>query len=107
MDNENTNEAAATVETPATAAAAPTPTYVAATNIDHDRLHFKPGDIFPASVATAEQIAFLLKDGALKYAHEIEAAGRVAVEIAAKDEELNRLRAEIAALTAKAQAGKR
>lgn len=87
----------------ATPAAADAPTYVVATPVEHNRVRYEIGQAFPAALARAEEIATLLKEGALKFAHEVEAAAQVATELAAKNAELAELRAQVEALRSPAQ----
>lgn len=92
----------ASAQAPATAAA-DAPAYVVATPVEHNRVRFEIGQAFPAALASAEEIATLLKEGALKFAHEVEQAAQVAGELAAKNAEIDALRAQVEALRAQAQ----
>lgn len=74
------------------------------TPINHNRIDYEPGTLFPAGLASEAELAELVRLGALQPDHLLRAQQAAADEIAAKNAEVEELRAQIARLQQEAQA---
>lgn len=97
-------ESAPAEETPAAAVAAPAPLHRVITPVEHNRVRYEPGEMFPAIAASEAELAELVRSGALQFDHILQAQKAAESEITSKNAEIETLRAEVARLQQEAAA---
>ncbi len=85
-------------------APAPVPLHRVMTPIEHNRVRFEPGEMFPANLASEAELAELVRLGALQFDHILQAQKQAEVDIASRNAEIENLRAEVARLQQEAAA---